>query len=874
MSINIFKKTARTGNLSVEASLYIDERKRHGILTVLIYLLLVTAGVYGTIFSFLSCVEVPGSGFAAGICVITASFFMTFVFSMKKKLFTAALSITLTVYAVVLFYLRRQICAGFFNTANIYLAKSVSKYRTQSFVELISSENAAADTQIFVLMFIILLALVFAYGIVYRNNFFPVFLFSAPVLLLCLYYGFVPDYPAFISFIACYAGMIAVNMSMPYTLNSKPYKKASAQCGIIAFAVMLACFLAAFLYVRLTGYERPASVTELNSSIKNYTRNVSIEEVITDLTAINPIRIVKTGAIDHGRLGKDGNITFNNKTVLQVNIPKPKNTFYLRGFVGSVYERDRWEDFPAQKIRELENISAGFDSPGINVLLMDSYNLEAVRSADISKYSFSVKNIGASRDYLYMPYNLVPESVARYEITDYSHFRGGQLLINYLGQFYDPSDLYGYSTILTNKWTSSSPAVASAEALYRRFVYDNYLILPDSFKSADKVFTGEYYDFIGAEEPVGGKTSLTEMIVFSRKLYFIKKWLRDNCEYSLAAGKLPDGKDFVDYFITENRMGSCSHFASAAVLLCRYAGIPARYVEGYVIKPNDFSESTPFGTAQTVNVTDAGGHAWVEIYISGYGWYPMEFTSGYGFTQTAVTTADETEAETAASGEDTGSSESNITESVTGSSVQTDVTSGEATESITGTQASSADENTDMPAVTGPADGTGQNTVQGSGFKAEEYSRRKKTSPLSPPFNTFLIIAGVLILTVLGMLARRFYIIKKFHINAIDTKDIDKAAGVVYGRFKKLLKLLRLPGMSDMTYADYVKELSEASPYMSDGTAEAVIRTALKASFDELPLTRGELNEMYYSVLNIIKRYYGNSNLFKKLYIRYFLCLI
>ena len=51
----------------------------------------------------------------------------------------------------------------------------------------------------------------------------------------------------------------------------------------------------------------------------------------------------------------------------------------------------------------------------------------------------------------------------------------------------------------------------------------------------------------------------------------------------------------------------------------REAGIPARYVEGYKIRADQWR----LGKAQ---VTDYEAHAWTEIYIEHIGWIPVEVT--------------------------------------------------------------------------------------------------------------------------------------------------------------------------------------------------------------------------------------------------------
>lgn len=76
----------------------------------------------------------------------------------------------------------------------------------------------------------------------------------------------------------------------------------------------------------------------------------------------------------------------------------------------------------------------------------------------------------------------------------------------------------------------------------------------------------------------------------------------------------------------------------------RNCGIPARYVEGYAIDPEDIGENGKILTDQKVSdyyqgyreltdtgvvqvdVTDANAHAWVEIYDQHKGWYVVDIT--------------------------------------------------------------------------------------------------------------------------------------------------------------------------------------------------------------------------------------------------------
>ena len=89
-----------------------------------------------------------------------------------------------------------------------------------------------------------------------------------------------------------------------------------------------------------------------------------------------------------------------------------------------------------------------------------------------------------------------------------------------------------------------------------------------------------------------------------QKAAAIRRWLAENCSYSLSPPQPGYGQDFVDFFLFESRQGYCQHFATAMVMLLRASGVPARYVEGY---------AAPSVSAGGVyEVTDAQAHAWVE----------------------------------------------------------------------------------------------------------------------------------------------------------------------------------------------------------------------------------------------------------------------
>lgn len=107
---------------------------------------------------------------------------------------------------------------------------------------------------------------------------------------------------------------------------------------------------------------------------------------------------------------------------------------------------------------------------------------------------------------------------------------------------------------------------------------------------------------------------------------FVTEYLSDNMEYSLEPGKLPEGENFIDYYLFQQKKGYCSHFATIATNMFRVLGVPARYVEGFVVKQEDLPKG---GASKNIQLEDKSAHAWVEIYVEGYGWVPVEVTPGY-----------------------------------------------------------------------------------------------------------------------------------------------------------------------------------------------------------------------------------------------------
>lgn len=144
-------------------------------------------------------------------------------------------------------------------------------------------------------------------------------------------------------------------------------------------------------------------------------------------------------------------------------------------------------------------------------------------------------------------------------------------------------------------------APRGADAYYQAAL-ERYTKLPDHLE--EKVFSDLYGIIASAQTPY-------------ERACAIMRHLQRYYRYTLEPETPPENQDFVTYFLYVGREGYCTYFASAMTVLCRMAGLPARYVEGFYAKP---------GADGFAYVTGKNAHAWTEVYFEGFGWVPFDAT--------------------------------------------------------------------------------------------------------------------------------------------------------------------------------------------------------------------------------------------------------
>ena len=115
------------------------------------------------------------------------------------------------------------------------------------------------------------------------------------------------------------------------------------------------------------------------------------------------------------------------------------------------------------------------------------------------------------------------------------------------------------------------------ESYYNAFVYQQDTAIPGNLEA---LFRQELGD--------GGNREQGHIDYFTA-ISRIRTYLEKNLTCSNATELYNGKEDFTEYFLTGSKIGHSVHFATAATLMFRYYGIPARYVEGYLVTQEDVS---------------------------------------------------------------------------------------------------------------------------------------------------------------------------------------------------------------------------------------------------------------------------------------------
>ena len=218
--------------------------------------------------------------------------------------------------------------------------------------------------------------------------------------------------------------------------------------------------------------------------------------------------------------------------------------------------------------------------------------------------TLTVERIHADTQYTYAPYNAY--------WGDYYTIQGdgaaaGQTVQDDVFLYY-PRDTA--QTQLEARADADPSVLDRMEASYAAYAASRYTAVPDGYDELQTLCDEAKKD-----------QKLTEAADIGD---YIRAYLNTNYQYNASAPQPPEGADPIRYFLTESKQGYSVQFASAAVVMFRMFGLPARYVVGYAAPQSLFTQQED-GSWHAI-LQDDNAHAWAEVYISGQGWTPMEMT--------------------------------------------------------------------------------------------------------------------------------------------------------------------------------------------------------------------------------------------------------
>lgn len=487
------------------------------------------------------------------------------------------------------------------SVTNIF-ARRVSWGRVFEYDPGLGPADEEQAVRVFLLLALAGLALALGWAVVRARRWWAAALLTLPPLLPGLLADLYPDWPAFMALCACWCAMLLTDLCK----WAAPDRRGALTLAALPAAGLLLAALT--LALPREGYTRPDWA--LRAQGRLYAAKDSLSEFFSQWEGPFRSTVTYSGSAAPADLSGAGPLRYTGRAALRVE-GDYQGRLYLRGSALGRYEDGRWSDFGREVYQEYLDTLEGAgleDAPSPLLFPAQTWNTPA--------YSVTVENARASG--VYAPYQLLEQDWIEAGVMPGRD--------SYLAQ---RAGLRRYTLtfrLLQNPWaTSLNPASTPptpAERYYRDYVRAHCLEVPEGLEGPLRGLLDRGWEFPNVT--VSWRGSIQELAGDPiAAASWVAGVLDGLCEYDPDTPAAPAGADPVGYFLTGSRRGYCMHFASAAVLLLREMGVPARYASGYTadVEPG-----------RRTDVPDYAAHAWVEVYVDGYGWYPVEVTPAAAFT--------------------------------------------------------------------------------------------------------------------------------------------------------------------------------------------------------------------------------------------------
>ena len=466
-------------------------------------------------------------------------------------------------------------------------------------LQLSAGKTEAAESMFFYVLVLGILVLAVGYAVsIWRLKRLPL-VFTGLVLAMSLLLNRFPDIRIMVM-TTVFCGGLTAFLSTSVSGRSRIFNAKAMKNGLFALVLMAVIFGSSYYIADTFAAEYMRSHYE---AVKKYpqTMMAASEKVLSVFLGDREWQVSNHSPVQSGR------------TKLKIwTDKKPEAAIYLKGFVGDGFntQTEQWNVITDNSLQnEYQNwtVSGSLSYDEAKALWAKQlYDCLDRLSDETGTVNYIISNVSAGKMCTWAPYGID---------TDGIEMEGDSYLKPSSNREFQGYPLTDNDVLLSNADVSGIFAGDGAALfyIYNRYVQANYLNVPDGLPSLEAA--------VQVIQDENGDLSVSQWVAqIQNILWETCTYQKDNLE------SVPDGSNVIEDFFGRQRKGYCTHFASAGVMMLRMAGIPARYVTGYVIWPDDFKADSA-SDGYMADVTGYRGHAWVEVYNASQGiWVPVDMT--------------------------------------------------------------------------------------------------------------------------------------------------------------------------------------------------------------------------------------------------------
>lgn len=545
--------------------------KKTSVLSVLSAMLLTWAVTVGAIFCPITAFHIP----AEPLTLILFSGALAVLISLLLALRRGWIGLCLLFAALAALVILRwdELVSAFYAAADSIVPVFCDAFHLGMELQMPDGVLASETADAFLIAATVPVAFFSSWGLLRRHSAVPCAAAGLPLLIACL---------IILETVPAAWAVLLLTGSIALLILTQSIRAANAEAAAkLSFRLALPVFALALLLSLISppdSYTRGNWAEELQYSIGTAVEKLSVfrrNERTGQVEFVSPFAPSTLGSrswdssverVNLSRVGPQGK---TGRHVMDVWSPV-SGDYHLRAVSLGDYEKNEWLALD-------ESLYDGIDVPQETFLQL-SYSPDAVRTIQI--------RTDMKSSVYYLPYKPIayPENAEPY-------------LDTYVR---NQSQLTQYSIDYTPATLRLTSLVDSA---YRDFVQEHYTTLPQ-----------ELADGLDALMPIVSMN--VQDLSPQEVVQAVKSIVQEGKSYDLNTPRVPDGEDFVLWFLENSDTGYCVHFATAAAVLLRYYGVPARYVTGYFVSASG---------EQWTSVTEDDAHAWVE-YFDGMDWCVLDPT--------------------------------------------------------------------------------------------------------------------------------------------------------------------------------------------------------------------------------------------------------